>query len=189
MSLSLSSRIEAILFFKSEPVSTAYIARLLDVSEQEVIQGLAELETTLTERGVALVRNGTDVMLQTAPEATELIQKITKEELSHDLGKASLEVLSLVLYRGPISKSDIDYVRGVNSNFILRNLMIRGLIERDESKSGGRGFIYKPSFELLSHLGIKNITELPEYADIAQEIEDIETRKKETTPSPETSHE
>ena len=177
MSLSLSSRIEAILFFKTEPVSFSYLARMLDVEEKEISEALTELENALAGRGVVLVRNGTDVMLQTAPEATEVIKKITKEELSRDLGKASLEVLSLILYRGPISKSDIDYVRGVNSNFIVRNLMIRGLIERDETKSGGRGFIYKPSFELLSHLGIKNITELPEYADIAKEIEDIEARK------------
>lgn len=177
MSLSLSARIEAILFFKTEPVTKGDLVRLLSVTPEEVEKGLNELDTHLEGRGVVLVRNEDAYILQTAPAASKIIEDIAKEELSRDLGKASLEVLSLVLYRGPISKSDIDYIRGVNSSFIIRNLMVRGLIERDE-KSGGRSFVYKPTFELLSHLGIKNITELPEYSDITQKVNAVQAQQK-----------
>jgi segregation and condensation protein B len=95
---------------------------------------------------------------------SELIESMTKEELMKDLGKAGLETLSIVLYKGPISRTDIDYVRGVNSAFILRNLAIRGLIVKEENK-------YKPTLELISHLGMKNIEELPDKESILAELD------------------
>jgi segregation and condensation protein B len=74
-----------------------------------------------------------------------------------DLGKAGLETLSIILYQGPISRAEIDYIRGVNSNFILRNLLIRGLIERVENPHDQRSFLYKPTLELISYLGLSKI--------------------------------
>jgi segregation and condensation protein B len=81
-----------------------------------------------------------------------------------DLGKAGLETLSIVLYKGPISRADIDYVRGVNSAFILRNLSVRGLITKEDNK-------YKPTLDLISHLGIKHIDELPDKETILAELD------------------
>ncbi|HEY4498607.1 MAG TPA: SMC-Scp complex subunit ScpB, partial [Candidatus Paceibacterota bacterium] len=117
------------------------------------------------------VRKEDEVMLGTAPELSELIQTLTKEELSKDLGKAGLETLSIILYFGPITRSEIDYIRGVNSTFVLRTLLIRGLIERVQNKADQRSFLYKPTFELLSHLGIKDIQHLPEYKVARNELE------------------
>lgn len=183
--MSLETSIEAILFFKAEPVSVKKLADLLDVSIEEIEAGLAALHKNLSGRGIVLVRDENEVMLETAPEVSELIEKMTKEELVRDIGKAGLETLSLVLYHGPISRREIDYVRGVNSNFILRNLLVRGLIEKSESKEGERSFVYKPTFELLSYLGVKNKEELPEYEQVRKEIKEF---KEKTEQKAEESH-
>src|SRR3989344_8813132 len=92
-----------------------------------------------------------------------ILETITKSELSEELSKSALETLTLVLYRGPVNKSNIDFIRGVNSQFILRNLLVRGLIERVAHETDKRVLLYRATFELLQHLGISRITELPEY--------------------------
>ncbi len=168
MKLHLS--LEALLFFKNEPISVKKIATTLEKSEEEITEALTLVETTYAERGIRLMRNGNEVMFATAPEASTLIEKITKDELTRDLGKAGLEVLSIILYKGPVARREIDYIRGVNSNFIIRNLLIRGLIEKTESKEGERSFTYKPTFELLSYMGVSSAHELPEYEKMQAEI-------------------
>lgn len=162
--MTLDARIEAILFWRAEPIKISKLASLLDTQEADIRDALDDLKEKLEERGVALVEWEDEVTLTTAPGVSELIESLTKEELMKDLGKAGLETLSIVLYKGPISRADIDYVRGVNSAFILRNLAIRGLIVKDENK-------YKPTLELISHLGIKNIEELPDKESIRDELD------------------
>jgi segregation and condensation protein B len=172
--MTLDQKIEAILFFKAESVSVGKLAQMLEVSEDEIKQGLAVLEEKLSDRGIKILYKEDKVMLGTAPEMGELIESLIKEELSKDLGKAGLETLSIVLYRGPISRSKIDYIRGVSSTFILRNLLVRGLVERVPNPDDQRSFLYKPTFELLSYLGITKVDELPEYGAMKAEIESFE---------------
>ena len=125
--------------------------------------------------------------LTTITEASELIKQITKEELTKDLGKAALETLAIVLYQGPISRADIDYIRGVNSSFILRNLMIRGLIERMNNPNDPRGYLYRPTFELLSHLGITSVKELPEFDTVQENLTDFMRKNEEESHVSETN--
>lgn len=169
--LNLSARIEALLFFKGEPVSVRFLAQALKVSEDEVAQGLTALEEALRAggRGIILMRNGDEVTLGTVPEMGALIESLLKEELVKDLGKAGLETLAIVLYRSPITRTEINYIRGVNSNYILRNLLVRGLIEKDEH-STARSTMYKPTFELLSYMGVSKVEDLPEYTAIDAEV-------------------
>ena len=169
--MNLSAKIEAILFWKAEPVSLKKLASLLNVKAEQVKEGLIELEKNLSGRGVTLVQTDEDVMLGTAKELSLLIEQLTKDELTRDLGKAGLETLSVILYQGPISRADIDYIRGVNSQFILRALLIRGLVERVENPADARSFLYKTTLELLSHLGISKVTDLPEYEQVRKDIE------------------
>ena len=168
--MNLSSKIEALLFYRAEPVSIKTLSKLLEVDREEVCRGIEELKESLSNRGVQLLTKDDEVELRTSPECSELIENIRKEELVRDLGKAGLETLSIVAYQGPVSRADIDYIRGVNSTFIIRNLLIRGLIDRVTNK-GSRGFMYKPSFELLSFLGISNIEELPEFDTVKGELD------------------
>ena len=173
--MGLEQKIEALLFWKGEPVRLKKLAELLTVSEEEIKTGILALKEKLQGRGVSLIEKEDEVMLVTTGECSELIEKLTKEELSKDLGKASLETLSIVLYQGPIKRSEIDYIRGVNSQFILRNLLVRGLIEKITDPKDARTFVYKPSFELLAHLNVKNIEELPDYEAVRKDIESFKT--------------
>lgn len=169
--MNLSQQIEAILFWKAEPIKLKKLAELLAVDLATVKSGLIELETALKGRGLTLVHTDDEVMLGTAKELSSLIEKLTKDELSRDLGKAGLETLSIILYQGPITRAEIDYIRGVNSQFIVRNLLIRGLVERVDNPIDARSFLYKTTLDLLSHLGIGKVEDLPEYEMVRKEIE------------------
>jgi segregation and condensation protein B len=164
---------EAILFFKAEPVAISGLSRYTQKSELEIKEALRNLEEQLSGRGLQLVWHGETVMLGTRAEAGETIESITKEELNKDLGKAAVETLSIIIYRGPVSRSEIDYIRGVNSTFILRNLMIRGLVERIANPKDARSFLYQPSVDLVSHLGLAKIEDIPEYEDMRAELKQI----------------
>lgn len=185
----ISARIEALLFYKGEPVSVRFLAETLKVSEEDVRNGLVSLEHALEGRGIVLMRIDDEIMLGTAPQMGQMIETLVKDELNKDLGRAGLETLSIVLYRGPIARSDINYIRGVNSNHILRALLVRGLIEKVEElgkEGGSRSTVYRPTFELLSYMGIRNVTDLPEYEHV-QGV--IETFKEEDKKQPETYEE
>lgn len=167
----IDSRIEALLFLKGEPMSAKELAKILGVKENEIKSGTEELDKKLSGRGIVLVKKEDSYALATSPECSEFAKILIKEELNPELSKASLEVLSIVIYKGPLSRAEIDYIRGVNSTFILRNLLVRGLIERIANPRDSRSFIYKPSFHLLEYLGVKKIEDLPEFGNFNKKIE------------------
>ncbi len=171
MSNNLENKIEAILFFKGEPVSLRRLEEILKVSKEEIIDAVSKLKTSLEHRGIILIESDKEVTLGTKPELSKLIEDLQKEELNRDLSKASLETLSIILYKNDVSRSEIDYIRGVNSSFTLRALSIRGLVEKTIDPKDNRRFMYKPSFELLSFMGIKSVTELPDYREVNNSIE------------------
>jgi len=120
-------------------------------------------------------------MLSTAPEATKICEDISKEEFNKDIGRAGLEILATVIYRSPISRADIDYIRGVNSSFSLRNLLVRGLVERKTNPKDGRSYLYSPSFRFLQFLGVTDVKKLPEYENFSKIVEQfIENSEEET---------
>lgn len=158
-----SAQLESILFFKSEPLTTKELAKMLGMSEAGIREAAEALKESLRDRGLTLVSEGDAYMLATAPEASELIERITKEELEKDPGKAGMEILAIILYQGPQTRAQIDYIRGVNSTFSLRQLMIRGLLERVDNPADQRSFLYKPTLQLLSFLGVSSTNELPDF--------------------------
>lgn len=166
----LDAQIEAVLFFKAEPVSAKQLCAIFSKTEEEIRAAIATLEEKLRDRGMRVLQFEDLFTLGTAAKASELIEKLTREELSRDLGKAGLETISIVLYQGPISRREIDYIRGVNSTFILRNLLIRGLVEKVANPKDERSFLYQPTLELLSHLGVEKIEQLPEYESVRTKI-------------------
>lgn len=167
--MDISEKIEALLFWKAEPVALTELSRLLEIDTKTILHGLDNLKHNLQGRGIVLIQTKDDVSLG-AKDTSGLIEKLTKDSLSEDLGKASLETISIVLYEGPVSRAKIDYIRGVNSSFILRNLLVRGLVERITNSADTRSYLYKPTVALLAHLGISDIQELPEYEKIKEEI-------------------
>lgn len=167
----LEQKIEAILFFKNEPVSQKRLAEMLKVSSEELATAVANLKNSLKGRGIVLVENNDEVMLGTSPEFSTLIEDLQKEELNKDLSKAALETLSIILYKNGANRAEIDYIRGVNSSFTLRALSIRGLVEKVIDPKDSRRFIYKPSFDLLNFMGVTSVAELPDYEEVNKTIE------------------
>ena len=173
LTLPLDAKIEGILFWKGEPVRVKKLAQIISAPENDILSSLEILKQKLETRGMILVFKEDEVMLGTAPQMSAIVETLTKEELMKDLGKAGLETISIILYKGPISRAEIDYIRGVQSNFILRNLLVRGLIEKVAKPDDQRSFLYKPSFELLSYLGVSKIEDIPEYEKVKREFEII----------------
>ena len=176
----LEQKIEAILFFKGEPVSRKKLSEILRADQTEINEGIEKLKENLQNRGVVLLEKDNELMLGTAPELSKLIEDLQKEELNKELSKASLETLSIVLYKNGATRAEIDYIRGVNSSFTLRALSVRGLVEKTADEKDNRRYIYKPSFDLLSFMGVKSIEELPEFQNVrglidvaAKNLEDL----------------
>jgi len=170
--MNIEQKIEAILFWRGEPMTRKKLSEILEVGQNEINEGIEKLKENLVNRGIVLVEKENELTLGTNPEISELIEKLQKEELNKELSKASLETLSILLYKNGTTRAEIDYIRGVNSSFILRALSVRGLVEKSVDTNDSRRFIYKPSLNLLSFMGIKSIEELPEFNDINKTIEE-----------------
>jgi segregation and condensation protein B len=166
-------QIESVLFWKGEPTKISELAKILNCSEKEISAEIENLKQSLEGRGVVVVETEKEVSLVTAPENSELIQQLQKEELTKDLSKATLETLTIVLYRGPVKRAEIDYIRGVNSQFTLRTLLVRGLIEKKQASDDERAYVYAPSIEALNFLGVSDVKELPEYSEVNSDIENF----------------
>lgn len=169
----LENQLEAILFWQAEPQSVKKLAQVLAADESEIQTALTKLTEQLTSRGIRLVVKNDEVTLGTAPEVGELLERLAKAELKTELGRAGLETMTIVAYRGPVAKSEIDYLRGVNSTFSLRHLLVRGLIEKIPNPEDGRGSLYQPTFELMSLLGLVRLNELPDYNETKSQLDNF----------------
>lgn len=162
----LDQQLEGILFFKGEPMSLADLARALAITESDTEAGIETLRRRLEESGLTLIHKEDKIMLGTRAELTDTLSQFQKDELNKELSKATLETLSIILYKGGAARGDIDYVRGVNSSFILRNLQMRGLVEKQPDPEDSRRYIYTPTFETLQYLGISSLDELPDKSEV-----------------------
>lgn len=168
--MDLTAQLEAYLFWKGEPVRTADLTKTLQTTPDEIENAIRNLIHLYENRGITILYQNGEVQMVTAPATSKLIEDLTREELNKDLGKAGLETLAVIVYKGPISRSEVDYIRGVNSSFIMRNLLIRGLIEKVTSEKDSRVFLYQATIDLTKHLGLNSIEELPEYQTLRQNL-------------------
>jgi len=173
MAIELESKIEGLLFYKGEDIQVKKMAELLKVSEEEIEVALVKLNESLINRGLVLVRKEDRVVLGITSELSPLIESIRKDEITKELSKASLDTLSIVLYKNEVTRSEVDYIRGVNSSFILRNLLVRGLIERIMDPKDTRRALYRPTFETLSFMGITSLDQLPNYTEVKSQLQDV----------------
>lgn len=166
----LPQSLEAILFATAEPQTYASLAKYLGVDTDAIDGAVKELVAAYENHGVAVVELNQVVSLSTRSEHSMLIESIRKEELSKELSKASAETLAVIAYMSGATKSQIEFIRGVNVSYSLRSLMMRGLVE---SKGGGRAVTYHPTLELLGHFGITRLEELPDYIATKAKIESL----------------
>jgi segregation and condensation protein B len=177
----LEAKIEAALFIYGEPIKTSALAKMIGADENETKETVGVLKERLNagHSGLIIIESEDRIQLATKPQFGKIIEEIVKAEIKEDLTPAAQETLSIIAYLGPISRPDIDYIRGVNSSFILRNLLVRGLIERGSSSKKLSSFDYKLSFDALKQLGIARESELPEfehYQEIAKLFTEAENK-------------
>lgn len=171
--MELESKIEGLLFYKGEDVEVKKLAELLKVTQPEVEESLKKLEQSLAGRGLVLVRKDNRVVLGISSELSPIIESIRKDEITKELSKASLDTLSIILYKNGVSRAEIDYIRGVNSSFILRNLLVRALIEKIADEKDSRRALYHPTIETLSFMGVTSIDQLPNYNEVRNQLLEV----------------
>lgn len=164
--MSLTSQIESILFVASQPLTIQVLAKALQVSREQIEQTLEQLAQKYSgDAGIHLLRVDDTIQFGTHPAHTELVDQFVKDEVAGELTKAQLETLTIIAYRGPVTRPELEQIRGVNCALILRNLLIRGLIEEKEHETHMIP-VYSLSFEALRHLGIASPADLPKYDEL-----------------------
>lgn len=168
--LPLSVKLEAMLFVAAEPVATSQLAEALDVSTSVVERGLNELDASLSSRGLRLQRHAGRVQLTTAPQLAELIERFLGLEMTSHLSRAALETLAIIAYQQPVTRPQIDAIRGVNSDGMMKSLLNKGLIlESGRTDGPGRPILYSTTPEFLQHFGLNSILEMPPLAKPEEE--------------------
>jgi segregation and condensation protein B len=168
--LSHVALLESILFVSSGPVPASRLAKALEISPKAVETLLRQMEADYETRGLRLQWNGNAVQLTTAPEASDVIERFLGLELTSRLSQAALEVLSIIAYMQPITRPQIDQIRGVNSDGALRTLLGKGLLEEiGRMETPGRPILYGTTPTFLQHFGLAGLVELPPLAEDEEE--------------------
>ncbi|MDX9893157.1 MAG: SMC-Scp complex subunit ScpB [Patescibacteria group bacterium] len=160
----LKSKIESLLFISNQPLALKKLADLTKTETKEVSEAIKELSVEYDQRqgGVIFQRIGDKVQLASSPDNAKLVKDYIKEETTGELSRASLETLTIIAYRGPITKAELEQIRGVNCSVILRNLLIRGLVESKASSAKMQN-TYNITFDFLKFLGLSHQSDLPDY--------------------------
>ncbi len=165
--IELSAKIEAILFVSTKPVSAKFLATACSCHIDEATAAVDELakRRNIDHSGVHVVIGAEGMTLATNPAFTSLIERCSKEDIESELTRPSLETLTIIAYRGPITKSEIEAIRGINCTLILRNLLMRGLIDENEDTVKLQP-VYTLTNDALRYLGLHTVSELTDYADL-----------------------
>ncbi len=160
----IKSKIESLLFVSAKPMSVKQLSGLVKAKEAEIKKAGEELvdDYLQNKRGVQIIKNARKFQMVSSPDNAKLIQSFLQDETSGELSRPSIETLTIIAYRGPISKISLDRIRGVNCSLILRNLLLRGLIELKEDKQKEESY-YSVSFDFIRFLGINKVEELPDF--------------------------
>lgn len=185
--MNLLSALESLLFISSKPLSLKDLATATGYKTAEIEEALEQLAANYLEqkRGFILVSNNKQYQLTTAPENADLVSKFLKDETSGELTQPSLEALTIIAYRGPVTKAELEMIRGVNCSLILRNLLIRGLIEESLDKTLGES-VYSVTLDFLKYLGVTKLSDLPDYANLHARtplVSQVETNQQITNDS------
>lgn len=171
--------IEGLLFYRGTPLKKYALCKEFSVDEDGLSAAISALSTRLETGALRLIDTENDIQLVTAPSLAPFIEQIKKADLKKDIGKAGAETLAIILYRKSVTRSEIDYIRGVNSSFILRNLMTRGLVERQPAGKGS-GYTFSITPELLAYLGVTSTQELTDFAHITDALENFSSAVQST---------
>lgn len=167
--MKLANQIESLLFISHKPLSQKELIKTTGCTNLELDKSLEILvqKYNQADSGVRLIFIDDKYQLVTDKESSQIVKNFVNSELTGELTRPALETLTVIAYRGPVSKSELEAIRGVNCSLILRNLLIRGLIDVNEDKDKGLAF-YQISFDFLKYLGLNSVEDLPEYQRLNQ---------------------
>ena len=194
--MNIKSQVESLLFLSPKPMTVKRLTEVSGAKKDEVSKALAELKGEYASRagGTSLIEHQGSYQMTTSAENAEMVRNFLKEEQLGELTKPGLETLTIVAYRGPLTKAELEQIRGVNCSLILRNLMIRGLVDRREDKQRMQT-VYEATHDFLRYIGVTNVKELPDYEKLSTHeslerlLEEAEKRsmkqsQESTTPVP-----
>ena len=187
--MNVSSIIETILFVRTDPTDLKTLVKLTEHTQEDVEAALVDLMKQYTDRGIILLEKDGSWQFVTNPNHARYIEEMIKSEYSQELSRSALETLAIIAYKGPISRIEIEYLRGVNSSFTVRNLLMRGLVERIENPKDARSYHYRVAFDFLKHFGLTNMSELPRFEEFSKHTIEIPEEKPQEITAPEPTSE
>ncbi len=166
----IKSKIESLLFISAKPMTVKQLTDLTKEADKEVKSACDELVSDYKEKkgGLQIIKSGSKYQMVSSPDNAKLVQEFIKNETTGELTRPSLESLTIIAYRGPIAKIDLDRIRGVNCALILRNLLLRGLIEAQYDQKKKTTY-YNVTFDFIRFLGVSDVSELPDYEKLHQD--------------------
>ena len=167
--MNTKSKIESLLFISAKPMSVKQLVDIIGGDKKDIVVAGEELisEYSETNKGIQIIKNGSKYQMVSSPDNTELVKKFLKDETTGELSRPSLETLTIIAYKGPISKADLNRIRGVNCSMILRNLLLRGLVETEnDSETGEEQYVI--TIDFLKYLGINDVSQLPDFERLSK---------------------
>jgi segregation and condensation protein B len=164
------SQIESILFVASKPLSAAAIAKILTCGEADVDTALRALRDERRNSGLTLSESDGTWQLTTNPQNAECVKNFLNAELRERLTDVTVETLAIIAYRQPISRAEVEAIRGVNCQYSIRTLLIRGLIAKLADPNDGRQLLYQTTHEFLRHMGLQSVRDLPDFETLVEKI-------------------
>lgn len=176
----LIPKLESILFVASKPVTTNQLANILGATPEQTLAALQELSASRKESGIVLMEANGQWQLGTHPKNVDQVKAFLTADLREKLTDATVEVLGIIAYRQPISKAEIEAIRGVNCQYSIRQLLMRGLIEKIQNPDDSRSNLYQVTTEFLQHMGMQTVADLPEFQKLTESIKLPETPQTKT---------
>lgn len=166
----LQNKIESILFVAGRPVKIGELEKTLGLGKTELLAVLQKIKTEWQNRGINLIEKDNKYQFVTAPQNGDIVGDFLNAELREKLTDAAIETLAIILYKQPVTRVEIESIRGVNSQYILRQLSIRGLVEKHSSSEDGRRLVYKTTLEFMKHMGITDLKQLPDFDELTKNV-------------------
>jgi segregation and condensation protein B len=165
--------VEALLFIADGPAALEDLAKALEVEIEQIEQSVSRLTEAMTDRGLHIIRTGSKVQMVTSPDACAAVERYLGVSESAKLSPAALETLAIIAYRQPITRAQIDSIRGVNSDGVIRTLMAKSLIAPvGRLAQAGRPVLLGTTVEFLQYFGIRSLDELPDLPELPDLSED-----------------
>lgn len=168
--MDLKSILESILFVAGRPVQLKELLKVTGKTQQEVEAALAELKKVRETSGVLILEQNRSYLMSSNPANSPTVKEFLNTELREKLTDAAMETLAIITYKQPVSRAEIEAIRGVNSQYTLRLLMMRGLIEKHASQKDARMNLYGTTHEFLQHLGLRGLKDLPDFEELTAAV-------------------